>query len=282
MCGIAGCVTKDLVSRNLINKTLHSMYNRGPDNQSKVRFELGNKNIYLFHSRLSIIDLEPRSNQPFKFKNFTMIFNGEIYNFKEIRGQLIALGHNFKTKSDTEVIIKAFSEWGTYSFKKFVGMWSIAIWDDRIKKLYLSRDRFGEKPYYYIVDKDELYFASELKTLKILYNKQLELNSEKIKDYLYKGYKSIKKNDDTFIKKIKQIKPSETLTFFKGKLTSEKYWKLGYNPNSKISYNDILSEIKYLVEKSVQRTLGADVPLSIMLSGGIDSSTILGIAKKKI
>ena len=85
MCGIAGCLTKDFINNNLINKILNSMYNRGPDNQDKIRFEVGKKNLYLFHSRLSIIDLEPRSHQPFKFKNYTLVFNGEIYNFKDIR-----------------------------------------------------------------------------------------------------------------------------------------------------------------------------------------------------
>lgn len=281
MCGIAGCLTKDLINNNLINKILNSMYNRGPDNQDRVRFEFGKKNLYLFHSRLSIIDLEPRSHQPFKFRNYTLVFNGEIYNFKDIRDHLISLGYKFKTKSDTEVIIKAFSEWKTDCFKKFIGMWAIAIWDDKIKKLYLSRDRFGEKPFYYITYRDEFYFASELKTLRIIFNKKMELNSRKITDFLFKGYKSIKKDEATFIKDVMQLKPSETITLFKGKLSKDKYWKLTYNPDYKIKYNDALQEIKYLVEKSVERTLISDVPLSIMLSGGVDSATILGIAKKK-
>ena len=143
MCGIAGCLSKDLISRELINKTLLSMSNRGPDNQSSLNLQFNNKKLYFFHSRLSIIDLKTRSNQPFKFQNFTLIFNGEIYNFREIKAQLISLGYKFKTESDTEVVIKAFSKWKTDSFNKFVGMWSIAIWDDKLKKLYLSRDRFG-------------------------------------------------------------------------------------------------------------------------------------------
>ena len=154
---------------------------------------LGKKNLYLFHSRLSIIDLEPRSHQPFKFRNYTLVFNGEIYNFKDIRDHLISLGYKFKTKSDTEVIIKAFSEWKTDCFKKFIGMWAIAIWDDKIKKLYLSRDRFGEKPFYYITYRDEFYFASELKTLRIIFNKKMELNSRKITDFLLKVINLLKK-----------------------------------------------------------------------------------------
>ena len=186
MCGIAGCLTKKSIKNDVINKILDSMHNRGPDNQDKIRFELQKKNLYLFHSRLSIIDLEPRSHQPFKFRNYTLVFNGEIYNFKDIRNELVNLGYNFKTKSDTEVVIKAFSEWKINCFKKFIGMWSIAIWDDKIKKLYLSRDRFGEKPFYYIRHEEEFYFASELKTLKIIYNKQLELNSKKLEIFFLK------------------------------------------------------------------------------------------------
>ena len=281
MCGIAGCLSKDLISRELINKTLLSMSNRGPDNQSSLNLQFNNKKLYFFHSRLSIIDLKTRSNQPFKFQNFTLIFNGEIYNFREIKAQLISLGYKFKTESDTEVVIKAFSKWKTDSFNKFVGMWSIAIWDDKLKKLYLSRDRFGEKPFYYIMKNDEFYFASELRTLKILYKKKLDFNKSKINNFIFKGYKSLYKDDETFIEDVKQVKPSECLVLFKGKLTSEKYWKVSYSPNYKISYEDILNNVKYLVEKSVQRTLISDVPLSIMLSGGIDSSTILGIARKK-
>ena len=136
MCGIAGCFISGTISKEIVDKTLNSMRNRGPDNQSIISFRLNEKNIYFFHSRLSIIDLQKRSNQPFKYRNYTLIFNGEIYNYKEIRAQLINLGYRFKTKSDTEVVIKAFSAWGSNSFKKFVGMWSIAIWDDKLKKLF--------------------------------------------------------------------------------------------------------------------------------------------------
>ena len=129
---------------------------------------------------------------------------------------------------------------------------------------------------------DEFYFASELRTLKILYQKQLKFNKNKINNYIFKGYKSLYKDDETFIEDVEQVKPSEYLVLFKGKLKSEKYWKVSYSPNNKIGYEDILNNVKYLVEKSVQRTLISDVPLSIMLSGGIDSSTILGIARKNL
>lgn len=281
MCGIAGFISKNSINDDKIKKILDSMYNRGPDNQNHIRFKFKKKIIHLFHSRLSIIDLGSRSNQPFRFKNYTLVFNGEIYNFKDIKKELISLGYNFKTESDTEVVIKAFSQWNINCFKKFIGMWSIAIWDEKKKKLYLSRDRFGEKPLYYIRENSEFFFASELKTLKIIYNKQLKLNNEKIKDFFFKGYKSLNKNDSIFIKNIRKINPSETLIFSNGKLTSNKYWELKYDPDYKISYNNAIEEVKFLVEKSVQRTLISDVPLSIMLSGGIDSSIILGIAKKK-
>ena len=135
MCGIAGCFISGTISKEIVDKTLNSMRNRGPDNQSIISFRLNEKYL-LFHSRLSIIDLQKRSNQPFKYRNYTLIFNGEIYNYKEIRAQLINLGYRFKTKSDTEVVIKAFSAWGSNSFKKFVGMWSIAIWDDKLKNFF--------------------------------------------------------------------------------------------------------------------------------------------------
>lgn len=281
MCGIAGCLINRTLQKELINKALYSMKSRGPDNQN-IYFEKFSENyLYLLHSRLSIIDLNSRSNQPFKYKNYTVIFNGEIYNFKKLRNELISFGYKFKTQSDTEVLIKSFSHWNVKCFSKFVGMWAIAIWDNKEKKIFLSRDRFGEKPLYYIYNNNELYFASEVQTLKIIYNKTLEVNKKKISDFLFKGYKFLYKDNSTFIKNIKELEGSKYLVFNTKKLIEKKYWFPKYAPDNKLKYQDVVNETQSLIEQSVGRCLISDVPLSIMLSGGIDSAAILGIAKKK-
>ena len=169
MCGIAGFIGNDRISNEIINKSLFLMKNRGPDDQSFCHLKVNNSlNIYLLHSRLSIIDLKNRSNQPFKKKHITLVFNGEIYNYKEIKKDLEELGYKFYTESDTEVLANAYLQYGERCVDYFEGMWAFAIWDDKIKKLFLSRDRFGEKPLFYYKNQKGIYFGSEIKFIKSL------------------------------------------------------------------------------------------------------------------
>ena len=136
MCGIAGYIGKNTINDSVINKTLNVMKNRGPDHQNSFSSAYKETNIYLLHSRLSIIDLEMRSNQPFSFNGLTLVFNGEIYNYIELRKKLIKKGHTFATSSDTEVLLKAYVEYGEDCVQHFNGMWAFAIWDEKNKKLY--------------------------------------------------------------------------------------------------------------------------------------------------
>ena len=168
MCGIAGYIGKKKINDKVINNTLNTMKNRGPDHQNSFSSAYNGTNIYLLHSRLSIIDLNNRSNQPYTFNGCTLIFNGEIYNYIEIRENLKAEGYTFDTDSDTEVVIKAYIEYGMDCVKYFNGMWAFVIWDDRQKKIFFSRDRFAEKPLYYYEDNDGFYFASEIKAIQSL------------------------------------------------------------------------------------------------------------------
>ena len=137
MCGIAGYIGKNNINENVIDETLDLMKNRGPDQQSWCTFSSNQKNIYLLHSRLSIIDPRDRSNQPFTVNGCTLIFNGEIYNYLEVREELIKRGHSFTTDSDTEVLLKAYIEYGDKCEQHLNGMWAFAIWDNRKKKLFL-------------------------------------------------------------------------------------------------------------------------------------------------
>jgi len=149
MCGIAGYIGNLDIKSSDINKTLNLMKNRGPDSQDYCVEKFANKQLLLLHSRLEILDLKPRSNQPFKKEHLKLIFNGEIYNFKEIRNDLIKKGYKFFTKSDTEVLLNTYIEYEENCVNYFEGMWSFAIWDSKNKKLFLSRDRFGEKPLFF-------------------------------------------------------------------------------------------------------------------------------------
>ncbi|MDP7196590.1 MAG: asparagine synthase (glutamine-hydrolyzing), partial [SAR202 cluster bacterium] len=176
MCGIAGFIGKRSIDINTINSSLESMKNRGPDHQDWCSFQYNEINVYLLHSRLSIIDLEKRSNQPFSFNDCTLVFNGEIYNYLEVRESLKKIGHTFTTDSDTEVLLKAYIEYGENCVQHFNGMWAFAIWDDKKKKLFLSRDRFAEKPLYYYQVVDGVYFGSEIKVIQSLIPKKLEIN----------------------------------------------------------------------------------------------------------
>ncbi|MBL0341655.1 MAG: hypothetical protein IPP71_12375 [Bacteroidetes bacterium] len=162
MCGIAGILDQTKppsLNKELLEKMLHIQHHRGPDATGVWSDDV----IFLGHNRLSIIDLSEAANQPMHYKNFTLTFNGEIYNYVELKKELEAKGHQFINHSDSEVILHAFEEWGKECVQRFVGMWAFVIWDQTKKALFASRDRFGIKPFNYIHQSGKLYFASEIK-----------------------------------------------------------------------------------------------------------------------
>ena len=260
------------------------MKNRGPDASNYLHFKVNNKNLYLFHTRLKIIDLKNRSNQPFEKHNKTIIYNGEIYNFQELKKTLIHKGYVFRTKSDTEVIISGYDYYGKKIFSKLSGMWSVVIFDKKKNKLIFSRDIFGEKPLYVHTHKKELLFGSEIKFLEKIINKKFKPNIDKIKKTFTLGYKSIFHDNDTFCKEVKMFPNGYTsiLDLQTSKIKKYKYWKL---PKvSKFNNNLILAKkiIKKKIIKSVKRKFISDVPCGVSLSGGIDSSIIAGLVKKEL
>ena len=281
MCGIAGYIGKQQISKSTINKTLHLMKNRGPDFQDSRSFNVNDTNIYLLHSRLSIIDLEMRSNQPFSFNGLTLVFNGEIYNYIELRKKLIKKGHTFATSSDTEVLLKAYVEYGEECVQHFNGMWAFAIWDEKSQKLFLSRDRFAEKPLYYFQDNDGFYFASEIKAIQSLLHKQLKVNYEYMKRYLVYGYKFLQKTPQTFFQGISEIDFASNATIDSNiNFVQYKYWQ----PKSiqkQMTMDEAIEGSRYHLLESLKLRLRADVPLAFCLSGGVDSASLASIAKKK-
>ena len=204
MCGIAGYLGKRIISDDVVQSTLESMKNRGPDAQSFSRIN-DSSQVLLLHSRLSIIDLDSRSNQPFERGDLSVVFNGEIYNYVELRSELRSLGSIFETESDTEVLLEAYLKFGEDCVKKFEGMWAFAIYDKRKQKLFLSRDRFAEKPLYYMTNDDGFYFASEVNFLKELINDKIKINEKFVLRYLANGYKSLYKDSLGFLNNIKEL-----------------------------------------------------------------------------
>ena len=178
MCGIAGYLGNIKIAREDLAVVAKTLYHRGPDDYGIYVKKCRNKFINLVHTRLKIIDLDNRSNQPFKFGNSVLVFNGEIYNYIEIKNELISLGHIFRTSSDTEVLIHALREWGIEkSLQKFEGMWAFAWFDEIVQKLYIARDRFGEKPLFISESKEGFYFSSEIKGISSLQKRWPEKTS---------------------------------------------------------------------------------------------------------
>jgi asparagine synthase (glutamine-hydrolysing) len=281
MCGIAGYIGKKQIGKASIDKTLCLMKNRGPDHLDWRYFKSSDTNIYLLHSRLSIIDLDKRSNQPFSFNGLTLIFNGEIYNYIEVRSQLTKLGYSFSTNSDTEVLLKAYLEYGEKCVQYFNGMWAFAIWDEHRKKLFLSRDRFAEKPLYYFHDNDGFYFASEIKAIQSLREKKLQINYDHLKRYLVYGYKFLQKTPETYFHGIREIEFASNASVSTDiNFNQCKYWKPKSNVKQMTMKEAIDGSRHYLLD-AVELRLRADVPLAFCLSGGVDSASLASIAKKK-
>ena len=281
MCGIAGYIGKRFIEKKIIDNLFVAMNNRGPDFKGYKQFiSKSSENINLFHSRLSIIDLNKRSNQPFVFKNYILIFNGEIYNYIEIKNKLKKYGAKFSTQSDTEVLIQAYHYFGIKFLDLLEGMWSFAIYDKKLCKLILSRDRFGEKPLYYVKTSDGFYFGSEINYLKILISDNLQVKISDVKNFLSLGYKAIDKFDLTFFEKLKKVKPSNYLIFEKNVLLKKKYWNLKYNPNFKINDKEIIDTFSNKFDLSIEKQLRADVETAFYLSGGVDSNSICSSSSK--
>lgn len=283
MCGILGRLSKKNISKDTFCKLNDMMSHRGPDDSGVFIISLDNYQICLGHRRLSILDLSPLGHQPMfsKDKNQVIIFNGEVYNFQEIREQLYSLGHNFKSGTDTEVILEAYTEWGKECFAKFNGMFAIGLLDIEKEQLILARDRVGKKPLYYYWDQTTFIFASEMKP--ILRDPAIDIKIDVSKMGQYLAYQYVSENE-TLIKNIKKVPAGTLLIWEKGNLCLEKYWDLlnsfkENNKNLETNYQDAKEHLKCLLTDSVKKRLVADVPVGIFLSGGIDSSLVAAIAK---
>lgn len=281
MCGIAGYIGKSPLEKKQIIDTINVMKNRGPDHQDFISFSSSDFFVTLVHSRLSIIDLDARSNQPFLHKHCVLVFNGEIYNYLEIRKELVSLGATFKTESDTEVLIQSYLYFGEECVNKFEGMWSFALFDKIENKLFLSRDRFAEKPLYYYESNQGFYFSSEIKAIKQLSGNKFSINNNHLYRYLVNGHKSLYKTSQTFYNEIEELSFASNLVISSNGAKKYKYWEPTYCPK-KISENDAIDGIKYFLKKSLKLRLRSDVPLAFCLSGGVDSASLVSLAAKEL
>jgi asparagine synthase (glutamine-hydrolysing) len=282
MCGIAGYYGKKRIEAPTIHQTLDLMKNRGPDHQNYKQFQLSNASIYLLHSRLGIIDLDKRANQPFTMDDCTLIFNGEIYNYVELREDLKRKGIECRTSSDTEVLLRYYLLYGEACVKYFEGMWGFAIYDKPKNKLFLSRDRFAEKPLYYCRSADGFYFGSEVKFIKSLIGNSLTINEKHLLRYLVHGYKSLYKTEQTFFNEIQEIKYATNLIINSAlEAKAYRYWTPSCKIDTKMSMNDAIEGVRSQLLASMKIRLRSDVPLAFCLSGGVDSAALISIAAKQ-
>ena len=282
MCGIAGYVGPKLIDDQAIKNTLQLMRKRGPNNSGFFSDKINNTNKVLLHSRLSIIDLKDQSHQPFKDDNFIIVFNGEIYNYIELKIELQNKGYKFRTSSDTEVLLKSYIEYGEDCIKKFIGMWSLAIFDKTKNIVFLSRDTFGEKPLYYYHKNSEFIFGSEIKFIKSLKPINNNINLDKIAKFLNFGYKSVHQDNETFFDDIKSLEAGCSVTINSDlTLYKKKNYVPKFLPNKEISYEEIVNNTKNLIKKSLELRLRSDVPVAFCLSGGIDSAFLASLAVKE-
>ena len=288
MCGISGIYNffnKEFDSRKTIEKIIKIQNSRGPD-ENGMWISNCNK-ITLGHNRLSIIDLSEKAKQPFISKdgNFTITYNGEIYNYKEIKNELIKKKILFKSNSDTEVVIEAYKYWGLDCLKKFRGMFAFAIWDNIKKKLILARDPFGIKPLYYLKKNNMLFFASQVKSIISIDNLSFEKSGKNVLDYylwgnipepftLYKDIFSIERGTAKIFDK-NCIETSHVYADLKETIiNSEKnYFKNDLELNEKLNY---------IIKKTVSYHQVSDVPVTFLLSSGVDSNILLAASKKEL
>ena len=282
MCGIAGYFGLQPIDASRVDRCLALMHRRGPDHRASRHFQdRTGHHVYLLHSRLKIIDLEERANQPFRVGSKWIIYNGELYNYLELRNELSAKGHSFVTESDTEVLLRVIDHFGWKGLDRCEGMWAFALYDEADGSLLLSRDRFGEKPLYLVKDASGLYFGSEVKFLTALLGHKLEVNLNHLYRYLINGYKALYKDQHSFFKGLSELPAASILRIDAGGSKSPTaYWKGVFEPDKAMSYPQSVAGARERLIRAVELRLRADVPLAFCMSGGIDSNSLIGIAKK--
>jgi asparagine synthase (glutamine-hydrolysing) len=299
MCGIAGVFYRggDKVDPQVLVRMTRTLAHRGPDEegyflnsmtpgawaQSDVtrdatlrgHIDGGPGHVGLGHRRLAIIDLSS-GQQPLSNEDGTVwvTFNGEIYNFQSLVAELEAKGHRFRTRSDTEVIVHAWEEWGEEAVKRFRGMFVFALWDERRQTLWVARDRVGKKPLYYLLDDDRLVFASEIKAILEMPGVSRDLDVTALSDYLSLLYVPSPK---TIFKSIRKLPAAHQMMVTRDRVNISSYWDLTFQPRSSASEGRIVEDLLGLLEEATRMRMISEVPLGAFLSGGVDSSAVVSM-----
>jgi asparagine synthase (glutamine-hydrolysing) len=268
MCGIAGFNWPD---QRLVKTMMDNLRHRGPDDEGAYV----NEEVSLGHRRLAIVDLSEMGHQPMVYEHagrrVIVTFNGEIFNFHEVRNALVRKGYRFRSGSDTEIILASYIEWGQDCVRQFNGMWAFALYDEAARQLFLSRDRFGEKPLHYFLEEGRLIFASEIKAI-LAHPVRRRANLEVVSDYLYKG--EAQGRLESFFEDIVMLPPAHNAVFDLGtkRMTLQQY----YEPR-RDNRHVAPDEFRATLKKAVERRLIADVPVSISLSSGTDSTSVAAL-----
>ncbi|MCI1477718.1 MAG: asparagine synthase (glutamine-hydrolyzing) [Clostridium beijerinckii] len=277
MCGISGFINKNTAKidmKKIIKNMTDTIEHRGPDGEGYYV----NDNIALGHRRLAIIDLNEKANQPLKTDNYILVFNGEIYNYIELKKELRE--YNYLTSSDSEVILAAYDKWGKACVDHFRGMWSFILYDIKENIIFCSRDRFGIKPFYYYDSEEFIAFASEIKQFTTLPEWKANGNRDRIQDFLVFGV--LDHTEETMFRNVNQLLPGHNLVYnlSNNKFKIYEYYNLRNNLKEHNSEEDDFKIFKQLMESSVKEHMTADVPIGSCLSGGLDSSTIVVLMDK--
>lgn len=282
MCGIAGYFGIAEIPQERVEAALRLMHRRGPDSAASYRhIAPSGRNVVLLHSRLEIIDLDARANQPLRAGSNVLVYNGELYNYLELRREAAARGRHFATQSDTEVLLATLVEFGDEGLDHCEGMWAFALYDEANGVLRLCRDRFGEKPLYLFRDSTGVYFGSEVKFLAALLGRRFSVNPVHLYRYLVNGYKSLYKTRETFFVGVSELPPGMILQIdADGNESSQRYWNPKFAVDPELDYEDAVEGVRERLIRSVQLRLRADVPLAFCMSGGVDSNSLISIAKR--
>jgi len=272
MCGILGSIPS--TESHFFKDALSLLSHRGPDGEKT--YHIDNK-LSFGHTRLSVIDTSDDASQPFRYEHLTIIINGEIYNYKEIKKELITLGYKFRTQSDTEVAVASYLHWGASCLKRFNGMWAMAIWDEQKEELFLCRDRFGKKPLFYTEQKDKFIFGSEMKALLPFLDK-----TELADDFTWLVTNQIfyESTDKCLIKGIKRFPAAHYGIYKNNQLKLHRYWDT-FNELSDVpkTYELQCEQFAFLFKDACRLRLRSDVAVATSLSGGLDSGAIASVVK---
>lgn len=274
MCGIYGSTI--IYAEEVVREKLNRIAFRGPDYSSHRLYD---ERVYLGHNRLAIIDLDPRSNQPFEYEHLALTFNGEIYNYKAIKKILVEKGYNFRTGSDTEVICAAYLEYGDDCVSHFDGMFAFVIYDSKANKLFGAVDRLGQKPFYYTRQNNGLEFGSQISQLKI--SNQFTISERGTEEYLLRGYVTA---PHTIYKECHKLPAGYQFVYDLSSHTMDikSYWDLKPVQQVDHSYEEACNRVESLLTKATASRLMSDVSLGAFLSGGVDSSLVCAIAQQQL